>query len=119
MAAITAQCEETGVAADNLQTCPEVATFVQCIFVKVRQILHAVEVNTASNANVEPVYEPGYEPGYEVVPAVPERNIEWIEGTDVYEPPQPVVEEKPTVASVIAEAEALANAQTANDDPYA
>lgn len=33
---IKKQCEKTGVSADSLTTCSKTATFVQCVFVKIR-----------------------------------------------------------------------------------
>lgn len=42
---IKMQCEATGAFADKLTTCSETATFAQCVFVKVRNLVMQLEMN--------------------------------------------------------------------------
>lgn len=55
---IKTQCEATGAFADNLTKCSDTATFAQCVFVKVRNLVMQLELNeykgdSNNNSNID------------------------------------------------------------------
>ncbi|XP_055309032.1 uncharacterized protein LOC129572939 [Sitodiplosis mosellana] len=46
------ECEKAGTKSDDLTTCPKIATFAQCIFVQIRNLVKEHKQGTSASANI-------------------------------------------------------------------